>query len=114
MKKSTIYIVIAGILISVAVAAFMSPYASSLPDGLEKVAGNLGFAHKETEGRAGKSAPAADYAMPGINDERKSTSAAGIIGVIVVFVVAWGVGAIAKKRRKSDGIENNDSRERPA
>ncbi|MGE5198072.1 MAG: energy-coupling factor ABC transporter permease, partial [Rhodospirillaceae bacterium] len=47
--------------LAIAVAAFLSPFASALPDGLEYAAERLGFAHRAA---ASWPAPFPDYALP--------------------------------------------------
>lgn len=69
---------------AVAVAVVMAPLASSLPDGLEKVAESLGFAERAT---AKFAAPIADYLTPGISTATAATAIAGLIGVLVVFLL---------------------------
>jgi len=64
---------------------FFSPFASSEPDGLEKVAENEGFI-KEAE-----DAPyevIADYVLPWVDNEDLGTILGGIIGVLIVAVIA--------------------------
>ncbi|NJN44040.1 MAG: cobalamin biosynthesis protein CbiM [Anaerolineae bacterium] len=67
---------------------FITPFASSNPDGLERVAMDLGFA--ETAQNASLQI-LPDYTIPFLGDGNLSTLAAGILGVIVVAVVAWGL-----------------------
>jgi len=69
-----------GGLIAIIVVLF-SPLASSDPDGLERVAMNMGFIN------AGQSAPYSiipDYTLPFLGETAISTILAGIIGVVVV------------------------------
>lgn len=75
--------IVAGLLISLAVV-LLSPFASADPDGLERVAGDLGFLHQ------GVSAPYSlipDYTVPLLGETPLSTILAGVIGVIVIAVV---------------------------
>ena len=71
-----------------AVAAFLSPFASALPDGLDHAAERLGFA-----GRAFASwpAPFPDYAFPFLSSPAIATAAAGVAGTLLAAAVAWGV-----------------------
>lgn len=102
MKKSLLIFMISGILSAISIAVFLSPYASSFPDGLERVAEKYGFAHEAHENVSSQSAPAPDYSLPGIKSEKGSTAAAGLIGTLAVFVAAWGTGAILKKRNQNN------------
>jgi cobalt/nickel transport system permease protein len=86
--------VVAGVLISLAVV-LLSPLASADPDGLERVAGDLGFLSK------GASAPyeiLPDYTVPFLGSTPLSTILAGTIGMIVVgaIIVLLGQGMRAK------------------
>ena len=73
----------------VAVALFLvllAPFASSSPDGLEWVAGERGFL------AAAQDAPfeiLPDYTVPFLGDGAISTIAAGIIGALLVFTIAF-------------------------
>jgi len=75
-----------GLIISLFLAGFLSPFASSFPDGLEKVAEELGFIE---QGKIILFAPLADYLFPGIENERLAISLAGIIGTLLVFGLVW-------------------------
>lgn len=86
--------VVAGVLISLAVV-LLAPFASTDPDGLERVAADLGFLDK------GVSAPyqlIPDYTLPILGQTQLSTILAGLIGLAVVgaIVVLLGQGLRAK------------------
>ncbi|HSL28115.1 MAG TPA: energy-coupling factor ABC transporter permease, partial [Anaerolineales bacterium] len=75
--------VVAGVLVSLAVV-LLSPLASADPDGLERVASDLGFLNR------GASAPyetIPDYTLPFLGETTLSTIFAGTIGIIVVGVI---------------------------
>lgn len=86
-------------LVSVAVAGVLSYYASSHPDGLEKVAEDTGFLDT-AEGSAVSGSPLADYGVSGVDSERLSVGLSGIIGVVATAVVAFGIFALAKRMNK--------------
>jgi len=90
-----------GLVISLGLGMFVSPIASTWPDGLEKVAAALGFL-----GRAVKSplVPALipDYALPGIASPAWATAVAGGIGTTVVFLIALGIARLIVPRRRRD------------
>jgi hypothetical protein len=82
------------ILISLAV---LIPFASSSPDGLEKVAENLGV--EETEPVTQGVMP--DYTVPIVEHDYSSTLIAGVIGVFLVLGAGLLLGkAIAKPEKK--------------
>jgi cobalt/nickel transport system permease protein len=86
--------VIAGIAISLLVV-LISPLASGVPDGLERVAMDLGFIE------TGLDAPyqiIPDYALPFLGETALSTILAGIIGVAVVGVIIVMLGQAMKAK----------------
>lgn len=89
-----------GLLVALIIAAFVSPFASSHPDGLERVAEDSGFLGK-SEGQEKLSSPMPDYVVPGISNETAAGSAAGILGTILTFGVAFGVGKLAGNKNNS-------------
>jgi cobalt/nickel transport system permease protein len=75
----------------------LAPLASPHPDGLERVAEDLGFIG------AAREAPyeiIPDYVLPGISNGALATIAAGIVGTLIVAGVAFGV---ARWRQESLG-----------
>ncbi|MFZ2096539.1 MAG: energy-coupling factor ABC transporter permease [Anaerolineales bacterium] len=75
--------------------AIASPLASSHPDGLEWVAEQKGFLDV-AQGPLYKLIP--DYLFPGVTNTAMATILAGIIGALIVFIVAVGV-AYSRSRR---------------
>ena len=92
-------IILFGLLIAAAIALFLSPFASQFPDGLEKVAEDKGFLHKGEEKEI-FSAPIPDYTVPGVKHEGMATSLAGLIGTLVVFAAAYGLGYLLRRGAK--------------
>ena len=76
-----------GILVSIIVAGFISYYASSSPDGLEKVAEDEGFLDTAKDSASSDSF-LADYGVAGIDNERLSVGLSGLIGVIATLSVS--------------------------
>ena len=91
-----------GILIAAAVAValvigfFVSPFASSHPDGLERVAHDKGFASAAKDSTTAK-LPTADYGISGVNSDFLSTALAGVLGVTITFGLIFGALAISKR-----------------
>lgn len=86
--------IVTGALISFLVV-LISPFASGDPDGLERVAINLGFIH------VGQSAPYSiipDYTIPFLGSTSLSTIVAGLIGAVVVGAVAFLIGRGVKAK----------------
>jgi cobalt/nickel transport protein len=76
----------AGFVISLFLAGVISFYASSSPDGLEKVAEDIGFLESAKD-HTNADGVLADYGVKGIDNERASVGLAGVIGVIGTAVV---------------------------
>jgi cobalt/nickel transport system permease protein len=86
--------VVAGVLISLAVI-LLSPLASADPDGLERVAGDLGFLAQGAE------APyqiLPDYTVPFLGETALSTIIAGMIGAAVVGAIILLLGQAMKAK----------------
>ena len=73
----------AGFAVAIILAGVLSFYASSSPDGLEKVAQQIGFVKTEKE-HALSSSPLAGYGVKNVENERLSVGVSGVIGVIVI------------------------------
>ena len=88
-----------GLLLAFLLAGFVSGYASSEPDGLNKVAIDQGFAEAEGD-HALADFPLAGYAVRGIEDERLAGGLAGVLGVVMTFAVGgalvYGVTRLAR------------------
>jgi hypothetical protein len=77
---------ISGLLVAIGLAMLVSGFASSAPDGLNKVAEDHGFAATAKE-HLFENGPLAGYAVKGVNGDRLSTALSGLIGVLVTFGV---------------------------
>ena len=76
-----------GVVIVIGLILFVLPFISKLPDGLEKVAAMLGFEYKTLVEPIVPS-PIIDYQFPGIGSPVLATWIAGVVGAVVVFVLA--------------------------
>jgi hypothetical protein len=85
--------------VAVGLAVFASPYASSSPDGLEKVAGAKGFLADGRLHAVQERSPVPGYALPGIHDPRLATGLAGLLGTLLVAFVGVAVVELARRRR---------------
>lgn len=90
MKRN---VVLVGLAIALLLAV-ISPIASSSPDGLERVAEDHGFLQL-AKAPAYEILP--DYTIPGV-DGSASTIIAGIVGTLVVFAIAYGIGELVRRR----------------
>jgi len=87
--------VVAGVLIALAVV-LLSPFASANPDGLERVAINMGFI------QTGQPAPyqiIPDYTIPFLGATPLSTIVAGAVGVIIVSAIVFMAGRSLQTRK---------------
>lgn len=73
-----------GIIIILGMLILIVPYASKMPDGLERVARSLGFEYKE-EVRHAISTPLSGYKFPGFESAAAASIVAGVTGVVAVF-----------------------------
>ena len=103
-------LVLAGLAVALLLAGVVSFYASSHPDGLEYVAERTGFIDSADEHAAGDG-PFADYATKGVDDARLSGGVAGVVGTLVVLVLAGGLAFAVRRRGRSDEGEREHERE---
>jgi cobalt/nickel transport system permease protein len=94
---------ITGLAASLLLAGFVSFYASSNPDGLEKVAADHGI-DQQAEEHASADSPLADYGVRDVDDARLSGGLAGVIGVGVTVVAGTGVFWAVRKRRSTSQV----------
>jgi cobalt/nickel transport protein len=87
-----------GLLVAAGLALFVSGFASSSPDGLEKVAGDKGFLQTARD-HLFADGPLAGYAVKGIDNQRLSTGVSGLIGVLVTFGLGFALFALIRVLR---------------
>jgi PDGLE domain len=87
-----------GLLVAAGLALFVSGFASSSPDGLEKVAGDKGFLEAARD-HLFADGPLADYTVRGVDNQRLSTGLSGLIGVLVTFGLGLALFALVRARR---------------
>jgi cobalt/nickel transport system permease protein len=87
--------VLAGLGIALAVAVFLSPFASTQPDGLEFVGERLGLLASESPAPL-VPAPMPDYQLPvpGLEALKAATAIAGLLGTLAVFGLSWMLGRV--------------------
>lgn len=93
---------LAGLAVALVLAFGVSRWASSEPDGLERVAADRGIDRGEQPHALGEG-PLADYGTAGIDDPGLSTGVAGVIGVAVTFAVAAGAVLMSRRVRRRPG-----------
>ena len=94
---STNKFIAAGCLVAAILAGGASYYASSNPDGLEKVAEDVGFIDSAKDSAVADS-PLADYGVAGIDNARVSGGLAGILGIIATGAVGGALFMFIRKK----------------
>jgi hypothetical protein len=95
--KARAFLVLA-LAVAVGLATAASPFASSSPDGLERVAENQQFLDKGKPAALQESSPLPDYAFPGVENERVATGLAGFVGTLGVFALGYGLAFVLRRR----------------
>ncbi len=97
MRKRNRLFVLTGLGIAVVIAVLLSPFASSDPDGLERVSQDLQFDHQAIKETPAQKLPFyqvfEEYALRGVS-ERIATPLAGLVGTLATFGLAWGIGKL--------------------
>ncbi|HEY9626688.1 MAG TPA: PDGLE domain-containing protein [Coleofasciculaceae cyanobacterium] len=100
--------VMLGLSTALVIAVLFSPFASSDPDGLDRVAEDHDFAKQAQEDTLAKQLPFysvfEEYAMRGV-PEAAATPLAGLIGTLTVFGIAWGAGKLLVKGSAQDSAD---------
>ncbi|HEX2176226.1 MAG TPA: PDGLE domain-containing protein [Nocardioidaceae bacterium] len=87
--------------VALLLAGVVSSFASSSPDGLERVADDQGMAQAEKEHDLADS-PLADYGIGAIDNGLVSGGVAGVVGVLVVLTLTAGL-TLAVRRKNAAG-----------
>ena len=107
--KTKIIVVITAVVISLLVATFLSPFASSFPDGLEKVAERLGLTEKAIVTINSKFFIIKDYSISFTDNEFWKGALAGLFGVLIVLAI-FGIIFLVYKISKIRSNRIKDSR----
>ncbi len=94
IKNLVIVIIIILILVGI-----LSPLASTLPDGLERVALDLGFKEKDT-GKLNIPIPFKDYSSSLTSNPIVATSLAGLFGILVILAISFSIYLLIKRLRQ--------------
>jgi cobalt/nickel transport system permease protein len=108
VRRNIVGLIVAGLIVAVLLATLVSPFASSSPDGLEKVAADKAL-DTEVEDHALADGPLADYGVEGVDNERVGTGLAGLIGVVVTFAAGFAVFAVIKRVRVAPESEREST-----
>ena len=103
-RVSTRTLLVVGLLVALLLAGVVSLWASASPDGLNRVAGDLGFSGAEQTSGA-QDGPLAGYEVAGV-DGRWSGGLAGVIGCAVVLASTSALMLLRKRSApRTDGGE---------
>ncbi len=94
--KPDYLILLAGVIFALFLAAAVSPYASALPDGLERVAEDIGFIKKAS---TVVETPLSNYAAPGISGGM-TAAIAGVVGTMISLGIMYGLAVLIKGRKQ--------------
>jgi cobalt/nickel transport protein len=103
METKTKKFIIIGLLVILVIAVLAPFLASSNPDGLESTAEKILLPGVSDE--AIHESPMPDYIIPSLGENPISSAIAIVIGVLVVFGLAYGIGYILKKNSKKEKDE---------
>lgn len=90
-----------GLLVVLLLAGVASHYASSAPDGLDRVATDTGIGAGAESHPLGDG-PLADYSTTGVEHERLSGGVAGVVGVAMTFLLVSAVAVAVRRRDRAD------------
>jgi cobalt/nickel transport system permease protein len=91
-RVTTTVLVLVGVAVAVALVVFVAPFASSAPDGLEKVGADTGI-----------DAGATPHHLADGPFTSLPTGLAGIVGIAATFVIGAGVLWVVRRRRDRAG-----------
>ncbi len=98
-RVSTTAVLVTGLVVALLLAGVVSLYASSSPDALTKVAQDQGLSRTQRE-HAAAGGPLAGYGVRGVDDKRLSGALAGVVGSVVVLVLAGGLTFAVRRRSR--------------
>ena len=96
--------VLTGLGSAIAIAVFLSPFASKNPDGLDRVAKDHHFEKKAQTITPAQKLPFRiifnEYSLQGVPTSI-ATPLAGLSGTLVTFGLAWGLGKVLERKTNS-------------
>lgn len=102
MRRAPALAVVAlGLAVAVGLGTAAAPWASSDPDGLERVAEDRGFLGDAAGSALQDDSPVAGYGFPGVEDPRLATGLAGFTGTLAVFLLGLGVAWLLRRRARA-------------
>ncbi|KGF72023.1 hypothetical protein DO97_13430 [Neosynechococcus sphagnicola sy1] len=109
-------LVMVGLGTALGIAVLLSPFASSNPDGLDRVSQDHGFDRKALATTPAQQLPFHrifdQYTLRGV-PAGVATPLAGLIGTLLTFGLAWGIGKLAVRGTQNPDIASPSSSEPP-
>ena len=99
-QRASLQLVLGGLAV-LGLVLFLSPKSSDRPDGLERVSRDLGLDATEAD-HVLDDGPLAEYSVSGVEDRDLARRLAGVIGVIVTFVIVTGLLSLARRSGRGD------------
>jgi hypothetical protein len=96
------------LLVALVLAGVVSNFASPQPDGLNRVAADQGFSETETR-NAAEGSPLAGYEAEGVGEPAVARGVAGVVGSLVVLLVAGAVTYGVRRRTPAEPHETAGS-----
>lgn len=97
MSSGTKAFLVAGLFVTAALVLLVSPWASSQPDGLERVAIDRGFS-EDARPHLLEDGPVSGYSVEGVDDPKLSTAMSGLLGVTLTFGLGLGLFTVIRRR----------------
>lgn len=102
MTRRVTSLLIAGLGIALVLAVGVSHFASTAPDGLERVALDKGL-DRDEQPHPLAGGPLSDYTTAGVHNGFVATGLAGAVGVLATFLLATGIVGLAARQRHRHG-----------
>lgn len=99
METKTKKFIIIGLIIAILMAVLAPFLASSNPDGLESAAEKI--INPGVSDEAVHESPMPDYVIPALGENSISGGLSIVIGTLIVFGLAYGLGYVLKRRNSS-------------
>ena len=91
-----------GLLVALGLAAFVSPHASSSPDGLERIAADKGFLDKGEAEPLWRHALMPDYLVQRLGEGPAAKAAAGLFGTFCAFAIGYVLARLLRGKGRPD------------
>ena len=98
---------VGGLGVALAISVFLAPFAYEQPDGLEFVGRKLNFLPaEEPSPRIPAPVPNYQLSIAGAGHVKLATAAAGLVGTLVVFGVAWGMARVLPRPKQLEAYSD--------